>query len=138
MPSTRARPLPAHLWALVGLYCIASLVHFAHNAEYIAAYPHIPAWATAETIYVVWLAVTGVGAIGVALSRLGLRSAAALVLAVYGALGFDGLGHYALALCSEHSLGANLSIWFEVGAGAALVVVSARCLARPAASHRVA
>jgi hypothetical protein len=119
-----SRKLPRSIWALAVLYCIASLVHFTHNAEYIAFYPNMPAWLTREKVYLVWLAVTGVGAVSVALSLAGWRLASSIGLAMYGTLGFDGLGHYALALCSEHTLAMNLSIWFEVLAGAVLV---ARC-----------
>jgi hypothetical protein len=32
------------------------------------------------------------------------------MLALYGALGFDGLGHYTLALCSQHSRGKSLHL----------------------------
>ena len=35
----RTASLPRHLWVLAGLYGFASLLHFAHNAEYIAFYP---------------------------------------------------------------------------------------------------
>jgi hypothetical protein len=31
------------IW-LLALYGLASLAHFAHNAEYLAAYPNLPAW----------------------------------------------------------------------------------------------
>ncbi|MCL1635495.1 hypothetical protein M2650_12770 [Luteimonas sp. SX5] len=113
------------IWALAALYCVASLVHFAHNAEYIAVYPNMPAWLTRENVYVAWLAVTGVGFIAAALSFAGWRTAAALCLVAYGGLGFGGLGHYALALCSEHTFAMNFTIWFEVVAGAILAVSAA-------------
>ena len=113
---------PKKVWALIALYFVASLAHFAHNAEYIAFYPNMPAWLTRETAYVAWLVVTGVGLAGIAFSRIGWFSLGALCLAAYGVLGLDGLGHYALALCSEHTAAANFTIWFEVIAGAALAV----------------
>ena len=47
---------------------------------------------------------------------------AALFFAAYGAFGLDGLAHYTLALCSEHTLATNLSIWFEALAGVSLAV----------------
>jgi len=40
--------LPKYIWVLAALYFIASLAHFAHNAEYIAFYPGVPTWLTAE------------------------------------------------------------------------------------------
>lgn len=50
--------------------------------------------------------------------------------AAYGARGLDGLGHYMLALCSEHTLTTNLTIGFEVAAGLALFLACAIFLKR--------
>src|SRR3982751_670345 len=106
MKADPSPPLPTHLWVLVGLYCVASLVHFGHNAESIPFYPNMPAWLSRDKIYLAWLGITGLGIIGVALSLVGWRVCSAMVLALYGAFGFDALGHYALALCSRHTLAA--------------------------------
>jgi len=114
--------LPKYMWALLALYAVASLVHFSHNAEYIAFYPSMPEWLTRERVYVAWLVVSGVGIVGAIFGVTGWCAAAALFFAAYGALGLDGLGHYTLALCSEHTLAMNFSIWFEVVAGVALAV----------------
>jgi hypothetical protein len=105
------------LWPLVASYFLASLLHFSHNAEYIALYPNLPASFTRESVYLAWLAVTAVGLAGGALRLLGWPIAAALVLGAYGALGLAGLAHYTLALCSEHTLTTNLTIWFEALTG---------------------
>ncbi len=120
--------LPKHLWFLLALYCCASFIHFAHNAEYIAFYPNMPLWITRENVYWVWLAITAVGIAAVAASLSGWRAIAALLLIVYGSLGLDGLGHYALALCSQHTLAMNFTIWFEVAAGAILALCAANQL----------
>ena len=121
LPVSRIRvSLPRHLWVLLALYAIASLVHFSHNAEYIALYPNMPAWLTREKVYLAWLMITGVGIVGTVLDATGWCMTAALFLAAYGAFGLDGLGHYTLALCSEHTLAMNLSIWFEAVAGVTL------------------
>ena len=117
--------LPKGLWALLATYFLASLAHFTHNAEYIAYYPNMPASITRETVYLVWLAVTGVGVAGLALSRIGWPSLGAVALAVYGAFGLDGLGHYTLALCAEHTWAMNLSIWAEAVAGLGLALACA-------------
>ncbi|MDR6854482.1 hypothetical protein [Variovorax guangxiensis] len=117
--------LPRGVWALLATYFLASLAHFTHNAEYIAYYPNMPAWITRETVYLVWFAVTGVGVAGLALSRSGWPFLGAVALAVYGAFGLDGLGHYTLALCAEHTWAMNLSIWAEAVAGLGLALACA-------------
>ena len=118
------------LIALAAAYCIASLVHFVHNAEYLAQYPNLPPWLSRSKVYAAWLGITAVGALGLAFVR-GRYAAAGLVLvAVYAAFGFDGLGHYALAPISAHTPAMNLSIGFEVAAAVALLFVALRGLLR--------
>lgn len=56
---------------LIALYTLASLTHFAHNAEYIALYPGLPVWMTRESVYLAWLAVAAVGGLSLIASRLG-------------------------------------------------------------------
>jgi len=121
---------PRHIWALLAAYFAASLLHFAHNAEFITFYPNMPAWIDRETVYLAWLAVTGLAVAGLFASRLGLPALGLVLLGAYGACGLDGLGHYTLALCSEHTLATNLTIWFEVVAGLTLAVASALLLGR--------
>ena len=112
--------------AFLALYFVASLAHFTHNAEFIALYPNMPGWVTREHVYLVWLAITAVGAAGLAFVLTGWKIAGLLALAAYGLFGLDGLAHYTLALCSEHTLAMNATIWFEVTAG---VLLAATCLA---------
>ena len=126
--------LPKHVWALLGVYFLASLAHFVHNAEYIAYYPNMPAWLTRDKVYLAWLAITGVGVAGLAALRLGWLMPGAALLAIYGAFGLDGLGHYALALCSEHTLATNVTIWSESLAGLALLLTASLWFARRMAS----
>jgi len=111
--------------ALLATYFAASLLHFTHNAEYIAFYPNMPAGITRETVYLAWLAIASVGVAGIIASRFGWSALGALLIGAYGALGLDGLQHYTLALCSEHTLAANVTIWFEALAGVALMVACA-------------
>ena len=118
------------MWLLAAVYFSASLAHFTHNAEFIALYPGMPPGLSRGDVYLAWLAVTGVGAIAAGLAFAGRRAAASLALAAYGALGLDGLLHYTLALCSEHTLLMNLTIWVEALAGAALA-----CAAGASASN---
>jgi len=128
MPLLQLFPKP--VWFLLALYFCASFAHFAHNAEFIAFYPNMPQWLTREKVYLAWLGVSSVGVAAVALARLGLPSLSAILLAAYGAFGLDGLGHYALALCSEHTFATNLTIWFEVIAGLTLLIVSSALATR--------
>ena len=133
--STSPLALPAYVLALVALYFVASLAHFGHNAEYIAIYPGMPDWLTREKIYLAWLGVTSVGLLAFVLRRFGLHTLAVLVLAVYGALGLDGLTHYTLALCSEHTLLANVTIWLEAVSGLLLSLASVVLLTRRATAR---
>jgi hypothetical protein len=112
------------------VYFIASLAHFAHNAEYIAFYPNMPVWLTREKVYMAWLGITCIGMAGLAISRFGLHAMAAFLVGVYGAFGLDGLAHYTLALCSEHTLATNVTIWAEAIAGLLLMLASAALLGR--------
>ena len=136
--SFSARLLPPGLWLLFGLYTLSSLAHFAHNAEFLAFYPGLPAWMSREGVYAAWLAVAGLGLLGLASLSRGWLCLGAMLIAAYGFLGLDGLLHYRLGLCAEHTWVANLTIFAEVLSGVALalsVVVWAgrRWTARPSA-----
>jgi hypothetical protein len=114
-----ARALPA----LLALYCATSFVHFWHNAEFLMDYPNLPAWLTRVQVYAVWLGITAVGVVGYLLLRARWRRFGLAVLAVYAAIGFDGLLHYTRAPFMAHSGTMNATIWSEVVA-AALVLVA--------------
>lgn len=115
---------------LFALYTVASLAHFSHNAEYIAFYPGLPVWMTRESVYLAWLVVVSVGLLAVAATWRGWRRLGAALLIVYGMLGTDGLLHYTLALCSEHTFATNATIWAEVTLGIALACAAAVRLRR--------
>lgn len=121
---------------LAAAYFVASLAHFSHNAEYIAFYPGMPGWLTRETVYLAWLGITSLGVLALVFAQLAAPTFALLFLAAYGAAGLDGLGHYMLALCSEHTLMSNLTIWTEAVSGLALLLVAAILLARRGAARR--
>ena len=125
-----APSLPKPLLVLAAVYFAASVAHFAHNAEYIAFYPGMPGWLTREKVYLAWLSVTSLGLIAFAFAKLALPALALLFLAVYGGFGLDGLAHYTLALCSEHTLLANVTIWSEAVTGVVLLLASAVLLSR--------
>ena len=118
------------LMALSLIYCVASFVHFSHNAEYLRQYPNMPVWISRAQVYATWLGITAVGAIGLLVVRSRFAPAGLVLIAAYAALGFDGLAHYALAPFSAHTPAMNLTIWFEVAAAAALLVCALRRLYR--------
>ncbi|SFU32708.1 hypothetical protein SAMN05216350_101337 [Polaromonas sp. YR568] len=115
--------LPKLLLALTAAYFLTSLGHFSHNAEFICEYPNLPAWLTRAQVYAVWAAITSVGVVGLLLMRKKYMATGLLLMAVYAALGFDGLGHYAVAPIELHPLVANITILSEVAAAALLLPV---------------
>lgn len=112
------------LLALTAAYFLTSLGHFSHNAEFICEYPNLPAWLTRAQVYAVWAAITSVGAMGLLLMRKKYMATGLLLVTVYAALGFDGLGHYAVAPLELHPLMANVTILSEVAAAALLLPVA--------------
>jgi len=122
--------LPRPVLLLAAVYFAASLAHFGHNAEYIAFYPGMPAWLTREKVYLAWLGITSLGVLALLFAKLSVPALALLFLGAYGAFGLDGLAHYTLALCSEHTLVSNLTIWSEAASGLALLLASTLLLAR--------
>jgi hypothetical protein len=113
--------LPKILIVATTLYFLASLGHFSHNAQFICEYPNLPGWLTSAKVYAAWAAVTAVGVFGLVLWRQRQPRLGLVVLACYAALGFDGLGHYAVAPMAWHTWGANATILSEVAAGAVLL-----------------
>jgi hypothetical protein len=122
--------LPKHLQLLLLIFFVANLTHFVHNAEYIAYYPGMPAWLTREQVYLAWVAGACVGLSGLLVYRTKLKVFGLALIGVYGALGIDGLAHYTLALCSEHTLATNVTIWLEVLAGLSLLLASVLLIGR--------
>jgi hypothetical protein len=107
------------------LYGAASLAHFAHNAEFLDAYPNLPSWLSRAQIYAVWCGITVIGVAGYILHRAGYRLVGLIVVAVYAGLGFDGLLHYSRAPFADHTAGMNFSILFEVVTAGLLLACAA-------------
>ena len=107
---------------LLALYAGASLLHFAHNAEYLAQYPNLPASWTRADVYLAWCCVTAVGLLGYVLYRGRSPRVGLILLAIYGGLGFDGLLHYTRAPIGHHSAAMNFTIWVEVAAAAVFLI----------------
>ncbi len=105
------------------VYAVASLLHYAHNAELLEHYPNMPRWLTRAQIYSAWIALTIFGAVGYRLVRSRFLFAGLCVLGLYGILGFDGISHYALAPFASHTPGMNATIWMEFASAALFLTV---------------
>ncbi len=136
MNFSKSRPGSGALPLLLLLYTAASLLHFVHNAEYLPDYPNLPASFSRLLVYGVWCLVAAVGVIGYLLYRNGHVRSGLAVLALYAALGLDGLLHYGRAPMSAHSAGMNLTIWTEVVAAALLLAAIASVALRRSAGSR--
>ena len=126
MSSTRNRIL----LALVLSHAVASLVHFVHNATFLADYPNMPDWITPGGVYAAWLAEAAVGAAGVILFLRGRNMIGLALIALYAVLGFGGLDHYTLASISEHTLAMNATIWLETATGLLLLAFAVTAMTR--------
>jgi hypothetical protein len=118
------------LATLLVIYGAASLIHFTHNAEFVADYPGLPATWSRLGVYGAWIVMTSVGVVGWILVSRGHRLAGFATLIIYAALGIDSLGHYVLAPMSRHTLAMNSTILFEVTAAALVLVEVTRQLLR--------
>ncbi|HWZ63371.1 MAG TPA: hypothetical protein VNX02_10145 [Steroidobacteraceae bacterium] len=113
----RGRALP---WVFVP-YAATTFLHFAHNAQYLTQYPHLPpSWSRAD-VYVAWCCLMVVGLLGYGLYRFGRRNTGLSVLGLYALCGFGGLLHYTRAPIAHHSAMMNVTIWAEAVAGALLL-----------------
>ena len=127
---------PTALLALLATFAVASLVHFIHNAEFVAEYPNMPGWLTRGGVYASWIGMTLVGAVGLVLYRRGGVLPGLAVIMVYALLGLDSLGHYVLAPMSAHTVAMNATILLEVTAAGLVLVEAVRLFARHASLGR--
>jgi len=135
---SRMNTLPNRsLLALVLVHAMASLVHFVHNATFLADYPNMPTWITPGGVYAAWLGEAAIGAAGVILFLRGPTAIGLALIAIYAVLGFGGFDHYTLAAISAHTLAMNLTIWLEAATGLALLAYTASYLRLRAAKNRV-
>lgn len=126
LPGTEQRVLRTLLMILG----VASLVHFTHNAEFLADYPNLPeAWLPVH-VYLAWIGMTLVGITGWVLLSRGHALTGLAVLVLYAALGLDSLGHYVLAPISAHTAAMNATILAEVVAAGCVLFEVARQMAR--------
>jgi hypothetical protein len=112
--------------SLLILYAAASLLHFVHNAEFLDAYPNLPSWISRAGVYITWVGIAAVGAVGYSLFRMGREVPGLVILAIYACLGFDGLLHYGRAPFAAHTPAMNATILIEVAAAAMLLTAVIR------------
>jgi hypothetical protein len=124
--------LPKPFALLIAAYFLTSLGHFAHNAEFLCEYPNLPAWLTRAKVYAAWLAIASVGLVCLILTKNKLITTGLLLFATYAAIGFDGLGHYAVAPMAHRTLSANITILSEVAVAALLLPATVYQLLRRA------
>lgn len=124
------KPIHKTLLTLLIIYGMASLIHFIHNAEFLADYPNLPTTWTRAGVYFAWLGLTVIGVGGWFLMLRGFPRVGLLVLAVYAAFGLDSLGHYVVAPMEDHTLAMNSTILFEVIAAALVLIEVTRQMAR--------
>lgn len=130
MKTTLATSEQRMLLALVAILAAASLVHFTHNAEFLADYPNLPKSWSPTHVYLAWIGMTTVGVVGWVLVSRGSLVAGLLTLAVYAGLGLDSLGHYLVAPMSAHTAAMNATILAEVTAAGCVLLEVARQIAR--------
>jgi hypothetical protein len=111
-------------------YGAATLIHFAHNAEFLADYPNMPSWLSRSGVYGAWLGQTALGVCGYWLLRRGYRLVALCLIAAYAALGFDGLVHYRVAPFGRHTVAMHVTIWLEAAAAGVLLATVAYFMAK--------
>jgi len=129
----RATPSRALPYLLVA-FATASLIHFIHNAEFLADYPGLPQTWTRAGVYGAWIGMTMIGLVGWFLVRAGYHVIGLVLLAVYALCGTDSLGHYAVAPLAAHTPAMNVTILVEVLAAGLLLLESLRLLSRRAKS----
>ena len=123
-------PFARMLLVLLLIYGAASLVHFIHNAEFLADYPGLPDSWTRAGVYGAWLGMTAIGVIGWALITVRREVAGLLLIIVYAACGLDSLGHYVVAPISAHTIAMNVTILLEVTAAGLVMLAAGRLLTR--------
>lgn len=130
MTLAQSRDELIRLAVLLVVYLVASLLHFAHNAEFLGDYPNLPTWLTRSDVYFVWIGQAVIGLVGFALFLRGRQTPGLLLIGLFAAFGFDGLLHYSRAPFGAHTVAMNFTIWFEVAAAAVLLVAVVFALVR--------
>lgn len=72
---------------------VSTAIHYTDNYRFIEQYPQ-PDWITLPSIYITWLLLTAIGALGYWLYRNGKLWTAYLCLLIYALTGLSSLAHY--------------------------------------------
>jgi hypothetical protein len=110
------------------LFLACTLMHFVHNAEFLADYPNMPKSVSRGDVYLVWLALAATGVTGYLLRVRGHRWAGTSALVLATVMAFDSLGHYWLAPFSAHNAAMNATILADVASAALLLAVTLSAL----------
>jgi hypothetical protein len=113
------------LSALLVAFFVASLIHFIHNAEFLADYPGLPKTWTRGGVYGAWAAMTAIGVVGWIVARTRFQLLGLAFIAVCSLFGFDSIGHYFVAPVAAHSMAMNVTILLEVACAIALFCYTA-------------
>jgi len=107
----------------------ASLLHHAHNAEFLHEYPNLPASLTRGAVYAAWLVEALIGLAGYVLLKTGRERSGLALIGAYALIGFGGLAHYLAAPAAAHTPAMNATIWLEALAAALLLAAVLRRMA---------
>ena len=113
---------PVLLVSFLG-YTAATSLHFVHNGLFLDSYPNMPAWISVGGVFGTLSGILMLGVAGYLLLAAGRRRLGLGLLAIYAALGFDGLLHYGRAPFGAHTGVMNVTILLEAVSGGVLLLV---------------
>lgn len=99
---------------VITVYCSVCLYLFMRNMVFIDEYPNMPDWISTIGVTIAWIGITCIGLVCWLLILRDKRFIGLIAIVGYGALSFNGLGHYSLEPVSAHTYIVNLAIWIEV------------------------
>jgi hypothetical protein len=123
--------------AVLGASVISTVLHYLDNYLYIADYPQ-PGWIHRETVWVVWILFTLLGAAAYLLYRNGSYSMAGVYLLVYAYTGLSSLGHYMYGSIDDFTLRMHASILLDGVTGAAVAACGVALMVRARARRLTA
>jgi uncharacterized membrane protein len=101
------------LEVLLLAYAVSSLLHFIQDAQYARTHPQ-SGWDSVSSVYITWIAISAIGALGYLLHRSSLQWVGRVLLSLYAAVGLDAASHYTQAPITAYSGAMNISIGVQV------------------------